>query len=869
MNRTGMRNPSPALILTATISAAILVVANVSSLNVALPQLSRSLGASQTDVQWMIDIYAVFLAALLLPAGALGDRFGRRKMLLLGMVVVAGANAATLLVDTAGPVIALRAVSGIGAAFIFPATLSTITATLPDEQRSRGVAMWTAAVGIGGILGVLGSGVLIENYWWGSVFLGMTIAALVVLVACWAFVPDSSDPTEANLDPLGGVLSFLAAGGLVFGVIEGPVKGWTSTVALTGLLVGGAALAAFIAWERHTPRPLLDVRLFSERGIRSGSLSIFVQFTAAFGFFFLTVPYLAFVLGYGPLKTGLGLLPVAIGLFPASAVAIPLTSRYGRRTVGVIGLLILASAFVVGTTITSESSFTTFAVVMALFGLGLGLSGPPATEAIVEALPAAKQGVASALNDVLREFGAAIGIAAIGSAFNGGYRATIEDLAGFPDEIVDAVRESPAAAAVIAPDLGPDGGTLLASVGEAVIDGWSQGLWLTAAIVGIGAAGFAVWAPGRSPSTVPASGPTSTPTTPTTGEAIRVRTFAAGPAQLTQLGEAVDRTNNNAHQRLGAPVHLVNDGGPIDAVVAVFGAEPPDIAGLARLAHAEALADPPDLLLFTHAAPGRLLAELDGQDPAANWISARLLAGGAQIVALDRSDDPVQDMAKAMTRRLDLWADRKPTLDLAPRLDLAGIEVTDPLGAIEIAAAAEAELTRLHEIHRELGHTLDRLTARGALPDDIDTWPAAHQTIVAERAALAMAEPLDDLSLLSERILERTRSCDSLVTGVESELRRIGRVDHPMAELAARTRTVVVDAHDAAAAVTAIADRFDELASLRSTLRPAAAQLRLAADLTSRCYLMSLGWSRRQHPPTGPDHDLRKPRRVEDHTTQT
>ena len=494
-----MRGPSPWLILAATVSAAMLVVANVSSLNVALPQLSRELDASQVEVQWMIDIYAVFLAALLLPAGALGDRFGRRKMLLFGIVVLASANAATLTMDTALPVIVARAVSGVGAAFVFPATLSTITATLPVEQRGRGVAMWTAAVSVGGIFGVVGSGVLIESYWWGSVFLAMTIASGVVFVFCAAFVPDSSDPSDANLDPAGAVLSFLAAGGIVLGVIEGPVEGWTSPLSLSALVIGSAALVAFVGWEWRNPRPLLDVRLFAARGIRSGSLSIFVQFTAAFGFFFLTVPYLAFVLGYGPLKTGLGLLPVAIGLFPASAAAIPLTHRFGRRTIGIIGLLVLSAGFVTGTSITADTSFMRFAVVMVIFGVGLGLSAPPATEAIVEALPAAKQGVASALNDVLREFGAAIGIAAIGSAFNSGYRAKVDDITGLPADVVEAVRETPAAAAVIAPDLGPAGATLLAGVSEAVIDGWRSGLWLSAIIVALGAIGFGLWAPSHQP----------------------------------------------------------------------------------------------------------------------------------------------------------------------------------------------------------------------------------------------------------------------------------------------------------------------------------------------------------------------------------
>lgn len=849
MNRTDIRNPSPGLILAATISAAILVVANVSSLNVALPQLSRALDASQADVQWMIDIYAVFLAALLLPAGALGDRFGRRRMLLFGIVVLAGANAATLAVDTAMPVILLRAVSGIGAAFIFPATLSTITATLPDEQRGRGVAMWTAAVGIGGIFGIMGSGVLIESFWWGSVFLAMTIASVVVFGICWAFVPDSSDPAEANLDPLGGFLSFVAAGGLVLGVIEGPVEGWSSTLAVTGLGVGGVAMAAFIAWEWHNPRPLLDVRLFAERGIRSGSLSIFVQFTAAFGFFFLTVPYLAFVLGYGPLKTGLGLLPIALGLFPGAAAAIPLTRRFGRKVVGIVGLLILASGFVLGTLIDVDSSFLLFAVVLAVFGLGLGLSGPPATEAIVEALPPAKQGVASALNDVLREFGAAIGIAAIGSAFNGGYQATVDDFVGFPDEIIEAVRETPAAAAVIAPDLGPAGPDLLAAVSQGVIDGWGRGLWLTAIIVAVGAVGFAVWAPRQTSTTSPLLDLVPGAPRPAT-ELVRIRAMVTQQSDLVDLEQAVATVNADAAVRIGAHLEMTTEPGPADVVIAVLGVDPEDLYELARICREHADEEPPDVLAFTRHEPGPLFAQLTGPDPAATWLSTSMKSGTAQLVAIGTTQQPTTQMAWAMSGRLGRWADRVGSLTLAPRLGLSGIEVSEPLGAIEIAAAAEADVDRVKGIYQQLVHTIDLLDARSAAPPDMDAWPAAKQTIVAQRAVLAIDEPLQELALLSERVLERTVSCDSLVTGAYAELRRLGRSDFPLEELRQGCQAASNDADAAAQSLRTLAARFEDLAALRSTLRPVAHQLSIASDLATRAHLIAQTWTRHSEAPT-------------------
>ncbi len=842
MPRTDIRTPRPTLILIATISSAILVVANVSSLNVALPQLSRELGATQADVHWMVDIYAVFLAALLLPAGALGDRFGRRRMLLLGIVVLIGSNAATLLMDSPMPVIIGRAVSGVGAAFVFPATLSTITSTLPSDQRGRGVAIWTAAVSIGGILGVMGSGLLIENFWWGSVFLAMTIASAIVLAACWFFVPDSSDPDEANLDPLGALLSFVAVGGLVLGVIEGPVEGWTSLFALLGLVVGGAALVGFVVWEWRNPRPLLDVRLFAERGIRSGSLSIFVQFAAAFGFFFLTVPYLAFVLGYGPLKIGLGLLPVAIGLFPASAAAIPLTRRFGRKVIGIIGLLILASGFVLGTFITVDTDFLLFAAMMVVFGLGLGLSSPPATEAIVEALPPAKQGVASALNDVLREFGAAIGIATIGSAFNGGYRATIDDLVGFPEEIVEAVRETPAAAAVIAPDLGPAGADLLSAVATAVVDGWSVGLWLTAIMVIIGAAGFGVWAPRKSStravvSNVAAEGRA-------VSEVTTIRVVAEHEQDLIDLERSIATVNAHSAAEIGMHLQTSSDADEADVVIAMLGtdADTDVLYEIARLSRHTNGYLPPDVLVFTGEPYGGLFA-VEESDVALSWLFDAMQAGTAQIVAIDSTEDSHRQMTQAFVHRIDRWADRHDSLALAPRLGLGDLELTAPLGAIEIASAAEADVARLSSIYQQLRHTIDLVTTRSAVSPELDTWAATQQTIVAERAALAVNEPLQELVTLCERALERTISCDSLVTGAHTELRRLGQPEHPLNDLRNGCAEANNDADAVAQSLRVIADRFEELATLRSTLRPSAGQLCSASTLASRAHQITQSWA--------------------------
>ncbi|MEM7284983.1 MAG: MFS transporter [Actinomycetota bacterium] len=491
-----MQQRSPAAILAATIAAAMLVVANVSVLNVALPELSVELGATQAEGQWMIDIYAVVLASLLLPIGAIGDKFGRRLILLIGLAILTAANVVTIFLDTPTQLIVARAISGLGAAFVFPATLSTITATLPEDKRSRGVAMWTASVSMGGIIGVLVSGALIESFWWGSLFLTMAIASAVVLVICYLAVPTSSDPDEANLDPIGAVLSAVGLGALVLGIIEGPVKGWTSTIALTGLIGGALAFAAFVAWELRTARPLLDVRLFRRQGTRAGSFSVFIQFTGMFGMFFLVVFYLSVVRGFGPLDTGLALLPIGLGVFPASAAAIPLASRFGRRAVGATGLGLMAGGFLVGAVIDIDSSIWHYYGALVVMGLGFGLAGPPATEAIVESLPRAQQGVASALNDVLREVGAAIGIAVAGSAFNAAYRSSVADVEPDWGDAFGAIEESPFAALQVGLGAPPEqGGPLIQSVQQATLDGWGRGMLVSAAVVAIGAVAFFAWAP--------------------------------------------------------------------------------------------------------------------------------------------------------------------------------------------------------------------------------------------------------------------------------------------------------------------------------------------------------------------------------------
>lgn len=498
----GVEHLHAGAVLFAASLAVVIVVAGVSSINVAIPLIGRELRAGQSELQWVADSYAMVVAALLLPFGALGDRLGRKRVMSAGLVVLAGSQVWAVAAGSATALIGARGLAGAGAAMIFPATLATITSAFPVEKRGRAVGVWVASASTGGILGILAAGALVEELWYGSIFVATGVGALVCLAVTLALVPDTSDPEHAHLDPPGALLSVVAVGGLVFGVTEGPVRGWTSTPTLVALLLGVLGCAGFVLQELRTARPLLDVRLFRHRAFTAGAVSVFLQFFAGFGFLFVAAQYLALIRGYDPLQTGLAFLPLGVLVVPLSSQGTRLADRFGRGAVGGVGLGAFAVGFATLATLEPGSSYVRFLVGILIFGAGMALSAPPATEAIVEALPVAKQGVASAINDVARELGGALGIAALGSAFNASYRGAIADVGGgIPTEVVEAVRRSPGAGLAIAAELGAPGEAVAGLVRAAFMDGFATTMWLGALALAVGAVFVAVWMPRHAPQT--------------------------------------------------------------------------------------------------------------------------------------------------------------------------------------------------------------------------------------------------------------------------------------------------------------------------------------------------------------------------------
>jgi EmrB/QacA subfamily drug resistance transporter len=484
------------LVLAAMCLALVMVVSGVSMLNNALPHLAQSLALSQSRQQWVVDAYTVALAALLLPAGAIGDRFGRRGAMIGGIALYGVGMLWAATTGSANTLIAARVVAGLGAAFIMPGTLSTITSVFPPEGRARAVGIWAGFAGAGGTIGLLLSGVLIDHFYWGSVFVVSGALAVVALLAVIFLVPSTRATERVRLDPLGGVLAAFGIGALVLAIIEGPDRGWTDTLTVTAIVAGVVLVAAFVAWELRNRTAMLDPRLFRHRGMATGSAALFLMFLAMFGFFFIGVQYLQLLHGYDALKAGLALLPMSVVFVVISPVAATLSQRLGQRVVSAGGLFIAAGGFALFLTVTPASSFWLFLATSLVLGLGIALAMTPATNAIVASLPPHKQGVASAVNDLSRELGSAFGVAIIGSAFNTGYRNSIDQhLAALPHPVAALAHEAPATAYAAAAKLPHAGQALVAHTNDAFIGGLHAALLISGAAMLAGAIYVALRAP--------------------------------------------------------------------------------------------------------------------------------------------------------------------------------------------------------------------------------------------------------------------------------------------------------------------------------------------------------------------------------------
>ncbi|MFB6720866.1 MFS transporter [Kribbella sp. NPDC056345] len=475
-------------ILIAVSVALMAVIASVTGLNVAQVHLAVEFGASQSTILWIINSYTLTLAALLLPLGAIADRLGRKPMLIAGLAVFGVANLVAGMAPTAEVMLAARVAGGVGAAMIMPITLAVITSTFPEDQRSKAIGVWTGVAGAGGILGMFLSALLVDIADWRWLFALPVALVVVALAMTVTSVPNSREQSVHRFDTLGALISTVAVISLIFVLQEAPERGWTDPVTMLSLLVGLLAAVGFVAWElRRRDAALLDVRLFREGSLAGGSITLLVVFGVQAGISVVMFPFFQAVLGWSGLLSTVAMMPMAGIMMVSSGLAPLLAARVGTRSTMATGVAIAGLGMaVMALFVSADGGFLSILPGMLAMGIGMGLSMTPSTEAITASLPRAKQGVASALNDVTREFGTALGIALLGALVSAGYsRAIDQRLGGIPEAAAETAREGIANATAVAPSTGSHARDLVHAAQQSFVDGWQQAMWAGVAVLGV------------------------------------------------------------------------------------------------------------------------------------------------------------------------------------------------------------------------------------------------------------------------------------------------------------------------------------------------------------------------------------------------
>jgi EmrB/QacA subfamily drug resistance transporter len=455
-------------------------------INVALPRLVGDLGASSAALQWIVASYTIVFAGLLLTAGSLGDRFGRRRALLIGLTTFLAGSIAAAMATSTTTLIAARGVMGVGGALIMPTTLSILVNAFGDQrERAKAIAVWTAASGAGIALGPIVGGALMRHFSWSSVFWINVPLLVAAVVGALHVVPDSRDPHATRIDPIGALLSIVAAASLVYAIIQAPEHGWMSARTMTTFGIGAVTASVFMAWEGQRTDPMLDLRLFRDRGFSVASVALTMLFFAMAGAVFLQAQYLQFILNYSPLAAGFALIPAAIGILIGTGAGAHLAAIVGGRVAVATGTLFAAAGLATQAAFIDGVSYAPTGIGLLLFGLGAGIAMPSATDIIMATLPPARAGVGSAVNDTVRELGGALGVAVIGSVAATSYTSTLRtELNRFP-ELTEPVRsgltDNVGAAIDMSDRIGPHGAEIAALARTAFVDSMGGALWLSAA----------------------------------------------------------------------------------------------------------------------------------------------------------------------------------------------------------------------------------------------------------------------------------------------------------------------------------------------------------------------------------------------------
>ena len=477
--------------LAALCFAELLVMVDNTIVNVALPTMARDLDAGTSGMQWIVDAYTLVFAALLLTGGYLGDRFGHRRILLVGVVGFTGVSALAAISQTLGQLVAARAGLGVFAALVFPATLAIVTAVFPQgKERATAVGIWAATAGVAVAIGPVLGGWLLEHFSWASVFWVNLPFGALAFVLIVALVPGTR-PEEVNRFDLPGlILSAAGLGLLTYSVIEGPHHGWASWQTIGGMIGAGVLVAVFVRRQLSIDNPILDVRLFTNRYFATAAGMISIAFFALFGFIFLITQYFQAVKGYTPLEAGVRTLPFAVVMAAFSPIAMMLSQRFGTRPVAVLGALLMSSGFGIVQWASVESGYWSLIVwSMSLMAVGLAFISGPCTQLIMDALDPDQAGAGAAVNDTTREIGGALGVAVLGSVLTSIYTGDVVGRLtnlGVPKDAAAAAGESVMAGAEVAATV--PGGAVLMQVREVFVDGLHGAVWMAIGVTAVAAA---------------------------------------------------------------------------------------------------------------------------------------------------------------------------------------------------------------------------------------------------------------------------------------------------------------------------------------------------------------------------------------------
>jgi EmrB/QacA subfamily drug resistance transporter len=474
-------------ILAVLCTSLMIVIVGNTALNIAIPTLSRSLGASTSQLQWMVDGYSLIFAGLLLSAGALGDRYGRRGALQFGLVVFLSGSVFAAFTPHAWAIITGRVVMGIGAAFVMPATLSILTNVFPPHERTKAIAVWAGISGAGAAIGPIASGLLLQHFWWGSVFLVNVPIIVAALVAGRILLPTSRDPDQPRLDPIGALLSIAGLCALVYAIIEAPSHGWASSSSALWFAAAAVLLAAFLAWELRVSEPMLNLRYFLDRRFSTASGGISLIYFAMFGTFFLITQYFQLVLGYGTLEAGLKQGPMALVMVAVAPQTPRLAARIGSNRSVALGLAGVSLGLLLFSRMQPDTVYPVLLLPMITLATGMALTISPLTASIMSAVPMGKAGVGSAMNDTTRELGGALGVAVLGSLVASRYDSRLSSaLTSVPASVRPAARSSLSGALRVARQMGGAPGAQLANAARhAYVSGMSVAALVAACVAAV------------------------------------------------------------------------------------------------------------------------------------------------------------------------------------------------------------------------------------------------------------------------------------------------------------------------------------------------------------------------------------------------